>query len=222
MFDAYFTSPKKDRLHLVWLLFGLGFLLYLGGELLWAVYVVGQGIEMPYPSPADAFWLAGYAPIFTGLSIALKRYSRNYVKQDKLILRFSWSFFGAIILLFFAFSYLENSNVPPLENLLNLTYPVADFLLLAAAFTVILFIKHWELEKTWWYLSAGLLALGAADLIFSHLTWTNSYRTGHLVDLLWISGYLLIGIAGFHQSALPLELRFKDKLDLSHSSGLFR
>jgi len=209
LLDANFSSVRKHKLNMVWLFLGLGFGLYLGGELVWAISQIGYGIEVPYPSMADAFWLAGYAPIFVGLTIAILGYSRNFIKQDKLILGFSWLFFGVVVLLFLMFSYLENSSVPFLENLLNLTYPVADFLLLAGAFTVILFIKHWELEKTWWYLSAGLLALSAADLIFSHLTWTSSYRSGHLVDLLWILGYLFIGLAGFYQASLPEELRDK-------------
>jgi len=59
----YFGS----RLSMIWLSFALGMLLWFLGEVGWAYYTMVVGIEVPYPSIADVFWLAGYLPLFLAL-----------------------------------------------------------------------------------------------------------------------------------------------------------
>src|SRR5213593_2670776 len=54
-----------------------GLVLYFIAEILWGYYTIGLGIEVPFPSLADAFWLAAYAPFGYGLFKLSKLYSRR-------------------------------------------------------------------------------------------------------------------------------------------------
>src|SRR5438093_8396175 len=60
-----------------------GLVLYFIAEILWGYYSIGLGIEVPFPSLADAFWLAAYAPFGYGLfslSRLFSMHGRNKMK----------------------------------------------------------------------------------------------------------------------------------------------
>ena len=68
------NEPKYQLYTLTW--FTMGLILWFIAELSWTYYELGLGIENPYPSPADAIWLAGYPFIIYflfGISKALSR-----------------------------------------------------------------------------------------------------------------------------------------------------
>ncbi|MEM3140892.1 MAG: hypothetical protein QXH15_05485, partial [Nitrososphaerota archaeon] len=52
-------------------IFFTGLFLWFIGELAWTLYVLWFSIEIPFPSIADVFYLAGYIPLFMGLFIYL-------------------------------------------------------------------------------------------------------------------------------------------------------
>lgn len=54
-----------------------GLVLYLVAEILWTYYSIGLGIEAPFPTLADAFWLAAYAPFGYGLFKLSRLYSKR-------------------------------------------------------------------------------------------------------------------------------------------------
>jgi len=54
----YWGKPQ-DKFSRIWLCFTLGMGFWFLGELIWAVYALFLGVEIPYPSIADVLWLVG-------------------------------------------------------------------------------------------------------------------------------------------------------------------
>src|SRR5438045_5627729 len=55
---AWAASRARDRERLGWALMGFSAGLWAAGEVVWSIYEVGMGVQVPYPSLADAGFLA--------------------------------------------------------------------------------------------------------------------------------------------------------------------
>lgn len=185
----------------VWLFLGLGLFLWGLGEFSWWILEVVVGREVPYPSVADLFWLIGYPFLLIGFIL-------NWRQLD-LKIRFrtiSVWIIGLGITTFAAFIFIMLpilvSKISTLEKFLGLAYPVGDVLILGAASLSLTAYSYGVLSRPWKIIVAGFVATLVADLIYSFLSLFNIYQTGNPVDLLWIAGYLIIGIGALNQIEL--------------------
>jgi hypothetical protein len=71
---ARYWGSLKESFSLSWLSFASGLGLWFLGEVSWAVYTLLLGIELPYPSIADVFWISGYIPMLIALFLYVKKF----------------------------------------------------------------------------------------------------------------------------------------------------
>ena len=125
-----FMSAETQRRQM-WSGLVLGWALWALAETIWAVFsVLGQ--EVPYPSIADLFWVAGYIPMGVGLLSRL----RNSTYQPTITQRYWVLGVSAVTFAFtFVFVFLPIIQYfdPQLlvQSLLNIIYPLADLFLLS-------------------------------------------------------------------------------------------
>jgi hypothetical protein len=62
-FKRYWTK-SEEYFSIIWLCFSIGLGLWFLGETTWAIFTLILGVEIPFPSIADIFWLIGYIPNF--------------------------------------------------------------------------------------------------------------------------------------------------------------
>jgi diguanylate cyclase len=187
-----------------WLTAGLG--LYLLGELSWAIKEVVLGIDFPFPSVADIFWVAAYPPLLIGLALAWRQLGVKLRLGEKFGLGISA---GAVVLAAatFLLAPIALSELDPVEKGLSVFYPLADIVLLVPAAAMVLALGGSLLGRAWRLVSLGLALIALADLTFSYLVWRGLYwesvgQPGNLVDLVWTAGYLAIAVAGFRYAKL--------------------
>jgi hypothetical protein len=204
---ALATFSRKDKQRAGWILLTVGIALYFLGEASWGYIELVMGIEVPFPSIADLFWLVAYAPLFAGLLLIYRRLSVKLTAYERAI------FVGCgLFLIFISFAFLlrpiiQSTDIGAMEKFLDLAYPTLDIFLALPALAVLLIYGRGLLGRTWLLIGLGFLFFTVADLLFSYLTWTEKFRTGSLVDLLWLAGYVLIAVSAINQIGLVQSAR---------------
>ena len=152
-----------------------GWALWTVAEILWVVYGFLYQ-DVPYPSPADAFWLIGYIPMGYGLYFRSRELPTRLSPTQKVTL---WVVSGATILITAVFILLPviQSNDPSnwLESALNVTYPLADLFLLVIIIRLIFVYGAGDYGFGWNLLTAGFILHSISNLIFSYASLEDIY-----------------------------------------------
>jgi diguanylate cyclase (GGDEF)-like protein/PAS domain S-box-containing protein len=88
-------------------------------------------------------------------------------------------------------------------KLVSVAYPLGDILLLAAA--IRLAVDSGRRQPAFYLLAASILALLATDFVYGVMTLNASYDGQVVLDVGWISFYLLWGAAALHPTMSDLE-----------------
>ena len=159
----------------VWLALFLGLLLWAIGDTLWAYYDLQPGGEVPYPSPADVAWVAGYPFLWAALWMRYRSMEARPGRRQGLAL-------GLIIptgLVVFGFVLWPILTYPGydrlIEQALDALYPVGEFILLAGSVLVATAMHGGRLSFPWRIIALGIAVLSLADLVFAYATWNDLY-----------------------------------------------
>ncbi|WP_319455183.1 MULTISPECIES: putative bifunctional diguanylate cyclase/phosphodiesterase [unclassified Mycobacterium] len=164
------------------------------GSAIWTYYEFVLHAS-PFPSPADAAYLLFPIAACVGLAIFPTGYSGH--SYTRLVLD------GLIV----AAALFEISWVLVLQSVydaggdnqfalaLSMAYPVGDLMVITVAVMVLVRGRNGQ-RRTLTLLTAGVIAMALSDSAFVYQTAHDTYRDGGFVDVGWIAGVLLIGIAG--------------------------
>lgn len=184
----------RERFSIVWLCFTCGLFLWFIGEAIWMGYTLILGVETPYPSFADAFWLVGYVPFFLALYYYVKIFGSALSMRALTI-----SMSATIILSLFASFTLITPIVTVEEDLVTLivdfAYPLLDVALFSVALLGFLIFLRGKLGKSWLLINAAILSNVSADILFSYTTAQEIYYSGHLLELFYHFGYIFFLLA---------------------------
>ena len=120
--------------------------LWFTAEILWTYYQLGLGIEVPFPSLADFFWLLGYAFLILHLYKILGILKNNNtnsttVKSLIIISAILGVIFGYTLALAYGFldlrSFIIFQNTEALGNIVLLAYPILDAIIIVLAISIL-------------------------------------------------------------------------------------
>lgn len=187
---------------LPWYAFALGQLIFVAGDITYNVYENTLHIPAPFPSPADAFYVAAYPLSIAGMVLLI----RSRVPER------SWGAFidalivttgvGLLSWVFLMAPYVHNQSLSLLERLISLDYPLMDLLMLAVAARLL--FTPGARPPTYYLLILSLLYHFAADSIYGILLLSGRYHSGLLVDAGWLLAYVCFGAAALHPSMRSL------------------
>ncbi|HSW47763.1 MAG TPA: hypothetical protein VLG67_01670 [Candidatus Saccharimonadales bacterium] len=190
---------------------GLGLFLWGFGETIWSYYNFFKGVAAPYPSIADI----GFAPsIFfyglgafyiskaTGAKYGLRNlYAKVFVTITPILILLVSYYFLVIIA---RGGVLVPAGEGMLRTVLDIAYPVGDFLALTISIIVSgLSFKYFggKYKMDIFSILVGLGVMFIGDLVFSYTTnpQVNIYYNGNFGDLILTVGLFLLtfGILGF-------------------------
>ena len=186
------------------LVVGLG--LWFTAELIWAYYQLGLGIETPFPSLADAFWLVGYVPLTYHLYRIYDTVTKKVTDKDTMVVVSAMIAAVLVFLLYLIFG-LSDQHQGVLELVINLAYPVLDAILLIPAIVILWSFRRSEPAYTHWVLiSLFIIFVTVADIGFDYAlavdedsanqqewVWDMFYNAGYLSiagALFWYNRYL--------------------------------
>ena len=207
---AAHRARGRDRLG--WALMGISAGLWAAGEVVWSIYEVGMGVQVPYPSLADVGFLSAVPFAIAGIRAfwgdARGTSARWRVWFDGVIVAIAltstaWGFGLRAV-------WDSNSTT----KLLDLAYPVGDILV---GTVLILAIRRATQQQKgrMALLLLGVASYSIADSAFSYLTAQGAFGSvGSVLDTGWFAGFLLIALAAIYPDAPPKTAAKQAPLDL--------
>ena len=186
---------KPDR-RLPWLLMAVGQGMFVAGDILWNWYeAIG---EDPFPSMADALYLAGYPFIALGLLLLIRRRLGGGDRGGILDAAILTTACATLSWTFFIQPQLVGTELDPLSLAITLAYPVADLLLIGVAMGLL--TTPGARTSSFGMLAVSLIALLVADQIYALQNLAGTYESGGALDYIYLISYILFGVAVAHPS----------------------
>jgi diguanylate cyclase (GGDEF)-like protein len=184
-------DPRSRR---AWRIVGAAFFFYWIGDVVWTVEEnLGNA---PYPSAADAAYLAFYGILLWGV-LTFPTAPKTKADRTKLWLDTGTVVIGAyMILWYFALGpTARDSGSTLLESFVSLAYPIGDLVLVFAITRILLSQPSRGLGRSLGILASGLILFVIADVAFAHLSFTDSYAGGDWPDSLWMVAQVLMALS---------------------------
>ena len=226
LYAGWLSKPRSPRLGASFYILALALLLNSLGDLTWAIYQDGFGMT-PFPSLADAFYLAYYPVFFIAIlhlpALGASRREALVTFQDISIVLL------ASILCFWNFvlgPVFQSSVQEPLTfQALSLAYPVCDLVLLWAVVLLVFRKPDGASQVPMLVLGAAASLFFLTDCLYSYQSVLGVYASGGYLDIGWIGAYLLFALAAILQAASVQEERRTNKpsgayLTVQHLNGL--
>jgi diguanylate cyclase (GGDEF)-like protein len=184
----------------IWVALALGQVLYLVGDSLWTMYESVLDIS-PYPSWADASYLARYVLIVLGLCWLVRGRQVGRDRAAFLDAAIVTSAFALPAAMFFILPIFSWSDTSILSMLVASAYPIGDVLILAVLLRLVTTPAARNLSFL--SLTGGLVILLGTDVYYNVIVsrglalppWTNAC---------YGVAYVLIGFAAMHKSRIDL------------------
>jgi hypothetical protein len=206
------TRRASGRDRVGWTLMGISACLWAAGEAVWSGYEVGMQVEVPYPSLADAGFLAA-VPFAVGGIRAFWGPPRGTSASWRI-----W-FDGLIVAIAlvstawgFGLRTVWESGSPTL--VLDLAYPISDIVI--GTILILAIRRATEQQKgRMALLLAGIACYSIADSAFAYLTAEGSFgAVGNAIDTGWFAGFLLIALAAIYPESAARPAAKPAPLDL--------
>ena len=185
-----------------WLLAGAQALFW-AGDLYTYTYPRVFGGDVPFPSPGDAMYLAVYPLQMAGLLLLVRRRNPEGDRAgviDSLIITVGLSLLSWIGLIA---PSLHAHDLTDVQKLVSIAYPLGDILLLAAA--IRLTVDKGRRQGSFFLLAGSIVALLVTDFAYGLVTLAGNYHNQVILDVGWLTYYLLWGAAALHPSMRGLD-----------------
>jgi signal transduction histidine kinase len=183
-----------------WYLLGAGMASAGLGESIWAFYELILGLDVPFPSVADVFYLA-MIPLVAVALLTFPTAPRMVISRVRTALD-GVLIVGSLLGVGWATvlgPLYRSGGAGPLEQTVGLAYPVGDLVIIGL--TLVVAARATGPQRTRFALiGAGLVLTALADSLFTYLTLIGAFSAGSLVDLGWMAGYLLIGVGAVRRT----------------------
>lgn len=198
-----YSEPKYQLYTLTW--FTMGLILWFIAELSWTYYELGLGIENPYPSPADAIWLAGYPFIIYflfGISKVLSRQKFSYDREPLILISVATALTLAYVLtLTFGIASMISNQQNMVAWIITIIYPILDGIAFVPSLLIIMKLRNnKQIESTtpWMLLATSILLVTVADIGFGYsevLGKTVEQGRVGIWDAIYSAGYIVMAVS---------------------------
>ena len=188
----------KNRFSIVWLGYSLGMLFWFLGESTWAVYALWYSIPSPFPSIADEFWLAGYAPLICAILIQSWSF-REFLLSRRMLTVFAsvLCVAGLLLAALIPPSYASNVGLNLMAVAVDLAYPLLDVTLLVVALPILFLYGRGTFWRPFLIVTIGLILTFLGDIMFTWTSLNGIYYDGSYLELFFHWSYLILGY-GFY------------------------
>ena len=185
---------RDPRGRVAWLLVAAALGARVCGDAAYDWVVVGNP-DAPYPSIADAFYLAYFPLLYAALGLLLMAALPRFLPSmwlDAVVGGLGAAALGYVFVFDQAIALSGTDRLA--EAVTNLAYPVGDLLLLivvAGAFAAL----GLRTGPAWWLLLLGLATVAVVDTVFAMGVSAGTYVAGGPLDVFWPLSGLLVALA---------------------------
>jgi hypothetical protein len=189
------ADNANGQVRLAWTLIGGACLAWGFGEITWTVYEVGLDRETPFPSIADAGYLAMLPLMALGLTLlssSRRTIANTRPALDGVVIALA---FTAFVWFFVLHPTYSDSAASALEKVIGGLYPLGDLVLLYVLVVAVERHVGFRESVVLTVMLAAILLLIAADVGFAYLTLNDRYSATSLVNVGWPFGFLCLAYA---------------------------
>ena len=191
-----------------WRMMSAGFLTFTAGQATLAVYQALLRLPSPFPSLADAFFVASYPFLLAALLKAIRAYGETGYPIGTARERLRTA--GATVAVAALIGYptlrpVVSVPAPPLEMFLNVAYPVLDLAVLVPVVILLRIAVRFrggEVWKVWAGLLAGFLLMCVGDILFAYFTSMERESLDPLIHITYILSYAALARGAIGQRQL--------------------
>jgi diguanylate cyclase len=188
---------------LPWYLLAAGQVAFLIGDLLWDYYDRVLHTD-PFPSLADASYLAGYPLLAAAVLVFLRRRSLTSDLGSLIDAGIISVGVGVIGWVYVITPYVKDPSLDVLDKLISCAYPVGDLLLLCLA--VRLLLVPGERPRAHQLLAGSLVVLLVTDIVYAYTILVEAeVADSPVLDAGWLLSYLLLAACALDRSAGELD-----------------
>jgi len=208
-FVLWRSFAKGENLRRVWLLLGIGMLMWGIAEIIFAYYDI-TATEVPVPSLADILWVPGYVPLFAALYLRYTTLPITPPRWQIALLLVAVLAAGAASVIF-----VISPNIALPENdtasiVLSILYPVGDMLIVVGVGLTVLALLGGELSRPWLVIAVGFASIAIADSLYYYGYASGDYNSDlipvtlvtAISDICYFGGYVLIALGTLVQARL--------------------
>ncbi|MFI7413330.1 aminotransferase class I/II-fold pyridoxal phosphate-dependent enzyme [Streptomyces sp. NPDC049627] len=198
------TSVHRPAHRWPWWFLAAGLLSFIAGDTYYNVVEEYFDASNPFPSPADALYLACYGFFAVGLS-GLVRY--RWAGRDLPSLLDALIFTAGLALPVWVFLVQPLTEIEGLtwqQRAISIAYPLGDVLVLALLARLLTPGPLAGHNRSVGLLVIGTLTLLGFDIAYGILQLNDMWQTGTLIDSGWIVFYTAWGLAALHPSMVQL------------------
>lgn len=187
-------SVRVEAERRAWLALGIALLLWALGQTYYSVFLYYSS-PAPFPSPADALFLAFYPASYVGLVLLLRArvaHLEPLAWVDGLIGALAVAAVAAALIFPPVLGALGGS---PLGVGVSLAYPCADLVLLGLVFGALAASER-RVQGTWLLIAIALLLFAAADVVYISVNG-QSTEALNLASVGWPAAFLLLARAAW-------------------------
>jgi diguanylate cyclase (GGDEF)-like protein len=186
-----------------WLAFAAAVSAWAAAEIYWTFSIEGNA-DAPYPSPADAGYLAFYPLAVLGLYLLVKAHAKRLdprLWMDGALAALGTAALGTALIFEFV---ADRTSGTTLEVATTLAYPLGDVVLLALAVGVVA-LTRWRPGRTWTLLLAGLATTAVADVAYTLQTYEATLPGGEWVEPIYLISAAFIGAEAWQAQAATIR-----------------
>src|SRR5205823_9895384 len=174
-----------------WWMILLGLTLWVAGDGYWNAYRWIEGVEAPFPSPADALYILAYLPLLDGIGLLVRggRPRAGDVLDASII-----GLAAGLTVWFAAIAPAAQANQgSTLASLLVVVYPAMDYLLLVGVVQLSFAGGLRSLSLRW--VSAAFATVLVTDVLYARMRIDASFTASSYINIGYFAFYVLLGVA---------------------------
>jgi diguanylate cyclase (GGDEF)-like protein len=187
---AWRLSPHRRRFGM---LLASALAVYGSGNVVWTIWIRPMEVQ-PFPSAADALWLAFYPMAFVVLVLARGQGLSNYSLSEWLDGLVGGMAAGALAAAVLARPLTAGAQGSWAAVATTAAYPFLDLVLLLIIVTT-LSLFGWRPPRGVWLLTTGMLLFAVADARYLLETAEATYESGGLTDAVWVLAVTVIALS---------------------------
>ena len=194
-----------------WYLLALAGVCFTLGDDVLSFYYPLIHVVPPFPSIADALYLAGYPFLFAGILRLTGNPNFRIRREDNAdaaivglgALALSWQFLMS--------SYVQDASIGTFGKLVNLAYPIMDVALIFILFQALLSGRARQpFHKL---LAIAMIVMFLGDFFYDILVLHNSYVSGGPSDAFFLVEYVVVAAAAVHPSVAIAPVQAADNYE---------
>jgi signal transduction histidine kinase len=202
LFLEQFPAPSRPA----WRYLGFGMACWSSGNLVRSIYEGARGVVVPVFSMADMLSFLAY-PLFF-LALILYPFENRYApSRFRFLLDVTISAGGVATLVGLMLKRPDSAFSP--TSIVPLIYPIADLILLAILFNMLL--ANRQARRTLFLWGCVFFMFMISDYIYSLLATVNGFQAGGLESIGWMAGGLIFGWGAVFTAGVPVKQDLEER-----------